>query len=111
MSLTKLSLAGNNLIIPGQREFGYSDIPSGDGKTVHLFLQCTFFTFDQISIVKNLVYECFYFTTCATCFAFAKISNTGQLGKYWYSITVLTALLSLRTSRLIIKQLYTHLSM
>jgi hypothetical protein len=33
MSLTKLSL--NNLIIPGQW-----DMPSGDGKTVNLFLQC-----------------------------------------------------------------------
>jgi hypothetical protein len=32
MSLTKLSLVGNNLIIPGQGEFGYSDIPAGVGK-------------------------------------------------------------------------------
>ncbi len=31
MSLTKLSLAGYDLIITGQREFG-SDIPAGDGK-------------------------------------------------------------------------------
>jgi hypothetical protein len=40
MSLTKLSLAGNNLIIPGQREF---DIPAGDGKTANLFSQCIVF--------------------------------------------------------------------
>jgi hypothetical protein len=32
MSLTKLSLAGNNLIIPDQ-----SDIPAGDGKIDKLF--------------------------------------------------------------------------
>jgi hypothetical protein len=38
MSLTELSLAGNNLIIPGQGEFGtVSDIPPWDGKTANLF--------------------------------------------------------------------------
>jgi hypothetical protein len=40
MLLTKHSLAGNNLvnlIIPGQGEFGYSDIPAGDGKIGNLF--------------------------------------------------------------------------
>ena len=35
MSLTKLSLAGNNLIISGQEEFGY--IQAGDGKIANLF--------------------------------------------------------------------------
>ncbi len=40
MSLTKLSLAGNNLIIPDHGEFGISDIPAGDGKIANLFLQC-----------------------------------------------------------------------
>ncbi len=40
MSLTKLSLAGKNLNIPGQGEFG-CDIPAGDGKTLYPFLQCT----------------------------------------------------------------------
>jgi len=40
MSLTKLPLDGNNLIIPGQGEFGISDIPAGDGKNDNLFLQC-----------------------------------------------------------------------
>jgi len=40
MSLTKLSLAGKNVIIPGQGEFG-SDIPAWDRKTANLFLQCT----------------------------------------------------------------------
>jgi len=37
MSLTKLLLGGNNLIIPGQREFMVSDIPAGDGKIGNLF--------------------------------------------------------------------------
>ncbi len=38
MSLTKLSLGGNNLIIPGQWEFGtVSDIPAEDGKIANLF--------------------------------------------------------------------------
>jgi hypothetical protein len=36
MSLTKLSLDGNNLIIPGQRESLVSDIPAGDGKIINL---------------------------------------------------------------------------
>jgi hypothetical protein len=40
MSLTKLSLAGNNLIIPNQGEFGYSDIPAGDGNFADNFGQC-----------------------------------------------------------------------
>ncbi len=39
MSLTKLSQAGNNLIIPVQGEL-VSDIPAGDGKPANLFLQC-----------------------------------------------------------------------
>jgi hypothetical protein len=37
MSLTKLSLGGYNLIIPGQEEFAYSVIPAGDGKIDYLF--------------------------------------------------------------------------
>jgi hypothetical protein len=42
MSLTKLSLAGNILIILNQGEFAVSnsDIPAGDGKNKNLFLQC-----------------------------------------------------------------------
>ncbi len=36
MSLTKLSLAGKSLIIPGQGEF-VCDIPAGDGKIANLF--------------------------------------------------------------------------
>ncbi len=54
MSLTKLSMAGNNLIFPGERESLVSDIPKlfparvslvgdipvGDGKTYNIFLQC-----------------------------------------------------------------------
>jgi hypothetical protein len=39
MSLTKLSLGGNNSIIPRQGEF-VIDIPAVDGKTAKLFLQC-----------------------------------------------------------------------
>ncbi len=35
MSVTKLSRAGNNLIIPGQESF-VSDIPAGYGKTANL---------------------------------------------------------------------------
>ncbi len=36
-SLTKLSLGGNDLINPGQGEFGYSDIKTaGDGKIANL---------------------------------------------------------------------------
>ncbi len=31
--IIKLSLAGNNLIIPRQVEFGYSDIPAGTRKS------------------------------------------------------------------------------
>jgi hypothetical protein len=38
MSLTNVSLAGNNLIIPAQEEFARSVvIPSGDGKIGNLF--------------------------------------------------------------------------
>ncbi len=36
MPLTKLSLAGNNLIIPGTKSL-VSDIPAGDGKDENLF--------------------------------------------------------------------------
>ncbi len=39
ISLTKLSLACNNLIIPGRVEF-VSDIQAGDGKIANHFLQC-----------------------------------------------------------------------
>jgi hypothetical protein len=37
MSLIKLSLVGNNSIIPGHGESGYSDIPAGDWKISNLF--------------------------------------------------------------------------
>jgi hypothetical protein len=36
MLLTKLSLAGNNLLFPGYGEFD-SDIPAGDGNIANLF--------------------------------------------------------------------------
>ncbi len=40
MSLTKLSLAGNDLIIPVHGS-QVSDITAGDGKTANHFLQCS----------------------------------------------------------------------
>jgi hypothetical protein len=40
MSLAKLSLAGNNFILPGLESL-VSDIPAGDGKIANIFLQCT----------------------------------------------------------------------
>jgi hypothetical protein len=43
MSLTKLSLAGTNFIIPSQEEFGV--IPAGDWKIINLFIQCIKGTF------------------------------------------------------------------
>jgi hypothetical protein len=44
MSLTKLSLAENKLIFPGQREFMVSDIPARGGKmgkSLTILLQCS----------------------------------------------------------------------
>jgi hypothetical protein len=46
VSLTKLSMAGNNY--SGQGEFGKCDIPAVDGKTANLFLQCMFSPFSFI---------------------------------------------------------------
>ncbi len=41
MSLIKLSLDGNNLIIPAPgRVWSVHDIPAGEGKIVNHFLQC-----------------------------------------------------------------------
>jgi hypothetical protein len=54
--LTKLSLAGNNLIIPGQRPGSLvSDIPAGDGKIANLFLQCKYHS-AAIYIVRRSSY-------------------------------------------------------
>ncbi len=44
MSLTKLSLAGNYLIIPGQGEFMVSDIPAGNGKSLTFFYSASVYT-------------------------------------------------------------------
>ncbi len=42
MSLTKLSLGGNNQIIPAQDEFGqWNDILAGGGEMAYPFLQCS----------------------------------------------------------------------
>jgi hypothetical protein len=42
MALTKLNLAGNNLIIfPARESLVTGDIPAGDGKIANLYLQCT----------------------------------------------------------------------
>jgi hypothetical protein len=46
ISLSKLFLAGNNLNIPGQGEFG--DIPAGDGKTANLF-----YSVNKLSLAGN----------------------------------------------------------
>jgi hypothetical protein len=40
MSLTKLSLDGNNFFLFPYRKRLVSDIPAGSGKTANLFLQC-----------------------------------------------------------------------
>jgi hypothetical protein len=40
LSLTKLSLGGNNKIIPAQGESLVSDIPTGDGNDANHFLRC-----------------------------------------------------------------------
>ncbi len=42
VSLAKLSLGRNNLIISHQGEFLVSDITAGDGNIDNLFLQCTY---------------------------------------------------------------------
>jgi hypothetical protein len=44
MSLTKLFLAGNNIIFLRQGEFPVGDIFAGDGKIANPFLQCMEFT-------------------------------------------------------------------
>jgi hypothetical protein len=55
MSFTKLSLARNNLIFPGQREFGtVSVIPAGDRKTLNFFYS-VFFLLTKKVIVEYAV--------------------------------------------------------
>jgi hypothetical protein len=53
MTLTKLSLVGNNSMIPGQGEFGaVRDIPAGDWKIDNFFysVQCFFSTIAKAGI-------------------------------------------------------------
>ncbi len=52
MSLTKLSLGGNNSIFLS-RESLVSDIPAGDGKMVNLFLKCT-----NVNLAPNISQLC-----------------------------------------------------
>jgi hypothetical protein len=55
MSLTKLSLAGNILIITSHGEFGYSDVPAGgDGNIAHLF-------YSVVSVIFKAVKLYFFF--------------------------------------------------
>jgi hypothetical protein len=80
MWLTKLSLAGNNLIIPGQGEL-LSDIPAGDGKTGNLFLPCSYSYSRDVSKgiitarIRHLVAYCKDFLQLKhTCIVLAKIN-------------------------------------
>jgi hypothetical protein len=61
MSLTKLSLAGINLFIPGQGEFGNSDIPAGYRKIANLLLQCMYDSSFTGRSDQNFVNYMFYF--------------------------------------------------
>jgi hypothetical protein len=54
MSLTKLSLAGNTLVIPGQGEFG-SDSPAGDGKNDNIFYSVPFLGTAEFSASRILI--------------------------------------------------------
>jgi hypothetical protein len=54
MSLTKLFLAGNNLIIPGQGKFG--DIPAGDGKIFNIFYSDMLLLLEVVSALKPHVH-------------------------------------------------------
>jgi hypothetical protein len=57
MSLTKLFQVGNNLIVTGQGQFGYSDIPAGDGKISHLFYSVSAKRGEYIDGVHRLFVE------------------------------------------------------
>ncbi len=67
MSPTKLSLAGNNLIIPGHRKF---DVPAGDRKIINLFLQCMYCT-----LYRSLTFN-------STIIAFPNYTNISPLISY-----------------------------
>ncbi len=60
MSLTKLSLAANNLF-PARESF-VSDTPAGDGKIVNLFLQC-----DVLHMIKDLEHEIMLLLSSSDC--------------------------------------------
>ncbi len=57
MSLTKLSLAGNNL---PARESLVSDIPAGDGKWLTFFYSVTFYSVFRRSLVIFGLNTCFH---------------------------------------------------
>ena len=56
MSLTKLSLGGNNDVIHNlfpPRESLVNDIPAGDGNIEKLFIQCVNIYFEDLSNIIN----------------------------------------------------------
>jgi hypothetical protein len=61
MSLIKLFLAGNNLLIPGQGVFG--DVLAGDRKIVHFFLQCVLYTHTVLNLKSCPYFHCLLFST------------------------------------------------
>jgi hypothetical protein len=61
LSLTKLSLAGNYLIIPGQGVFG--DVLAGDGKIVNFFLQGVLYTHSVLNLKSCPHFHCLLFPT------------------------------------------------
>ncbi len=55
----KLSLAGKNLIIPGQGEFGKCyHILAGEGKTATFFLQCNYILLHRLLHGRHCVQLC-----------------------------------------------------
>ncbi len=82
----QLSLAGNNLIIPGQGDFGYSHIPVGDGKNDNLFLQCTREADVIIQILAH-VYHHHMYTHCTLLMTSmsgeSKITRNKWRGERW----------------------------
>jgi hypothetical protein len=55
MSLTKLPLAGYNLILFPAREGLVSDIPAADGKIIYIYLQCTVLNEEYMITVQSYI--------------------------------------------------------